>query len=167
MILLKVKKVYKKILVPYDFSMPADKALEHAVKLAKVLNSGSKTEVILLHVVADLPLYPLIGIKESSEAPRLVPLVEHIDKVHDEAIKYIAQMIEKKKMKYVSSEITFRTDVLKGIPVDKILEYAEKEKVDLIVLGNVGWGEISKSKTLGSVARDVVERAHNPVTIVR
>lgn len=154
--------------MPYDFSMPADKALEHAVKMAKALNKGSKkTEVILLHVVADLPLYPLIGIKESSEAPRLAPLVEHIDKVHDEATQYITQMIEKKKMKYTSSEITFRTGVLKGIPVEKILEYAEKEKVDLIVLGNVGWGEISKSKSLGSVARDVVERAYCPVTIIR
>jgi nucleotide-binding universal stress UspA family protein len=120
-----------------------------------------------LHVVARLPLYPLIGIKESSEASRLAPLVEHIDKVHDEAIKYITQIIENKQMRYVSPGISFTTEVLKGIPVEQILEYAEKEKVDLIVLGNVGGGEISESKTLGSAARGVVERERCPVTIVR
>jgi nucleotide-binding universal stress UspA family protein len=160
--------MYKKILVAYDMSMPADKALEHAVKLAKVVNNG-KVEVILLHVLAEMPIYPLIGIKESSSgAPRLAPLVEHIKKVHDEAIKYIAQMIDKKgRKRYASLGITFRAEVLKGIPVEKIVEYAEKEKVDLIVLGNVGWGEISNSKTLGSVARGVVEIAHCPVTIIR
>jgi nucleotide-binding universal stress UspA family protein len=159
--------MYKKILVPYDMSMLSDKALEHAVRLSMVINNDM-AEVILLHVVAEIPMYPLIGIKESSsQAPRVAQLVKHIEKVHEEAIKYIVQMIEKKgKEKDVLSGIAFRVDVLKGIPVEKILEYAEKEKVDLIVLGSEGWGEISKSKTLGSIARGVVEKAHCPVTVV-
>lgn len=148
-------------------SMLSDKALEHAVRLSMVINNDM-AEVILLHVVAEIPMYPLIGIKESSsQAPRVAQLVKHIEKVHEEAIKYIVQMIEKKgKEKDVLSGIAFRVDVLKGIPVEKILEYAEKEKVDLIVLGSEGWGEISKSKTLGSIARGVVEKAHCPVTVV-
>lgn len=159
--------MYKKILVPYDMSMLSDKALEHAVKLSKVINNDT-AEIILLHVVAEIPMYPLIGIKESSSgAPRVAQLVKHIEKVHDEAIKYIVQMIEKKgKEKDALSGVAFRVDVLKGIPVEKILEYAEKEKVDLIVLGSEGWGEISKSKTLDSIARGVVERTHCPVTVI-
>lgn len=158
--------MYKKILVPYDISMPAEKALEHAVKLAKVVNN-SKVEVILLHVVPELPLYPLMEMKESSNEPRAASLVEHIEKVHDEASRYIGQVIEKKRKTFTSSEITFRSMVLKGIPVEKILEYSEKEKVDLIIVGNVGWGEVSKSKTLGSVARGLVEGARCPITVVR
>lgn len=162
-----MKNMYNKILVSYDISMPADKAFEHAVKLAKAISDDKKVEVILLHVIAKLPLYPLMEIKESADAPRAAPLIEHIEKVHDEASKYIAQIMEKKIKRYESSGITIRTVVLKGVPVEKILEYAEKEKVDLIILGNLGWGEISKSKTLGSVARGVVERSSCPVTIVR
>jgi nucleotide-binding universal stress UspA family protein len=159
--------MYEKILVPYDMSMLSDKALEHAVKLSKAINND-KAEVILLHVVAELPMYPLIGIRESSsEAPRVAQLVKHIEKVHEEAIKYIVQMIEKKGgEKDALLGIAFKVEVLKGTPVEKILEYAKKEKVDLIVLGSEGWGEISKSKTLGSIARGVVERAHCPVTVV-
>lgn len=159
--------MYKKILVPFDFSMPAENALEHAVKLAKAVSGDKKVEVILLHVIAELPLYPLMEMKESASAPRAASIIEHIEKVHDEASKYIAQMIEKKKKRYASTGVTLRTEVLKGTPVEKILEYAEKEKIDLIILGNVGWGEITKSKTLGSVARGIAERAHCPVTIVR
>jgi nucleotide-binding universal stress UspA family protein len=80
--------MYKKILVPYDMSMLSDKALEYAVKLSKVINND-KAEVIL-HVVAEIPMYPLISIRESSsEAPRVAQLVKHIEKVHEEAIKYI------------------------------------------------------------------------------
>lgn len=158
--------MYSKILVPYDVSMPADDALEHAVKLAKAVNNG-KVEVILLHVIAKLPLYPLMEMKESTSSPRSASLIEHIEKVHDEAGDYLAQMIEEKRKRYISTGIKIRSVVLKGIPVEKILEYAEKEKVDLIILGNLGWGEITKSKTLGSVTRGVVERAHCPVMIVR
>lgn len=89
--------MYKKILVPYDMSMLSDKALEHAVRLSMVINNDM-AEVILLHVVAEIPMYPLIGIKESSsQAPRVAQLVKHIEKVHEEAIKYIVQMIEKKR----------------------------------------------------------------------
>lgn len=159
--------MYEKILVPYDISTSADKALEHAVKLAKAVGDDKKVEVILLHVIAELPLYPLMEMKESADAPQAASLIGHIEKVHDEASKYITQVIEEKRMRHVSAGINIRSVVLKGIPVEKILEYAEKEKVDLIVLGNLGWGEITKSKTLGSVARGVVERAHCPVTVVR
>lgn len=158
--------MYSKILVPYDISMPADKALEYAVSLAKAVKNG-KIEIILLHVIAALPLYPLVKMNESSSASQASSLIKHIEKVHGEARDFLAQMIEEKKKRFVSIGLTLKTEVLKGTPVEKILEYAEKEKVDLIILGNVGWGEITKSKTLGSVARGVVERANCPVTIVR
>lgn len=159
-------KMYSKILVPYDISMPADKALEYAVSLAKAVKNG-KIEIILLHVIAAPPLYPLVKMNESSSAPRASSLIKHIEKVHDDARDFLAQMIEEKRKRYISTGINIRSVVLKGIPVEKILEYAEKERIDLIILGNVGWGEIAKSKTLGSVARGIVERANCPVTIVR
>jgi nucleotide-binding universal stress UspA family protein len=41
--------MYKKILIPYDDSEPANRALDHAVNLAKL---SGQSEVILLHVIA-------------------------------------------------------------------------------------------------------------------
>jgi nucleotide-binding universal stress UspA family protein len=48
---------------------------------------------------------------------------------------------------------------------DTIIRIAEKEHVDLIVIGNVGRSGISKLKSLGSVSRGVSERAPCPVMI--
>lgn len=39
------------------------------------------------------------------------------------------------------------------------MEFVKKEKVDMIVIGNVGRSGISKIKTLGSVSRSVSESA--------
>jgi nucleotide-binding universal stress UspA family protein len=53
-----------------------------------------------------------------------------------------------------------------GHPVDVIVDVAEREKVDLIVLGSrglSGW----KSFLLGSVSDGVLHHAHCPVLIVR
>jgi nucleotide-binding universal stress UspA family protein len=47
-----------------------------------------------------------------------------------------------------------------------IIEFAAQEKIDLIVIGNVGSSGLSKIKTLGSVSRSVSERAPCPVMII-
>jgi|SRR5918995_6095024 hypothetical protein len=58
------------------------------------------------------------------------------------------------KNKYESLEIPLQTKVIadaKGSLVDNILKFAEDEKVDLIVIANIGLGGFSKFKALGSV----------------
>jgi nucleotide-binding universal stress UspA family protein len=55
---------------------------------------------------------------------------------------------------------------LSGNISDTIIEFARKEKVDLIVIGNVGRAGVSKIRTLGSVSRSVGERAPCPVMII-
>jgi nucleotide-binding universal stress UspA family protein len=158
--------MFSRILVPYDISMPADKALKHAVALAEVIGKG-KVEIILLHVVAELPLRPLIEIKESRRVPQTAAVIEHIEKVHDESRRYISQMIDTKCKKYRTRGIDVKAVILRGTPVEKILEFAAEKKFNLIIVGSVGWGEMTKSQTLGSVARGIVERARCPVTVVR
>jgi nucleotide-binding universal stress UspA family protein len=53
-----------------------------------------------------------------------------------------------------------------GYPADKIIEVADSEKVDLIVMGNVGRTGLSRLMALGSVSRTVSEKARCPVMIV-
>ena len=52
-----------------------------------------------------------------------------------------------------------------GPPADSIVDFANDQKVDLIVIGNVGLSGLSKVKALGSVSRSVSERASCPVLI--
>jgi nucleotide-binding universal stress UspA family protein len=78
------------------------------------------------------------------------------------------KMLETKKSKEIeSSNIMIRTYVTYGYPSDKILEFANKHQVNLIVMGSIGLTGFSRIKALGSVARSVSERAKCPVMIVR
>jgi len=49
---------------------------------------------------------------------------------------------------------------------DTIIKFANKEKANLIVVGNIGLSGISKLKTLGSVSRSIAEKSSCPVLIV-
>lgn len=51
-------------------------------------------------------------------------------------------------------------------PAQAIISYAEENGYDHIVLGTGGKGVVTRL-VLGSVSRDVVYRAHCPVTVVR
>jgi nucleotide-binding universal stress UspA family protein len=75
-------------------------------------------------------------------------------------------LVEKKDAIKKSRDFEIRTKVLTGHISDTIIEFAGKEKVDLIVIGNVGRAGISKIRTLGSVSRSVSERASCPVMII-
>ena len=90
-----------------------------------------------------------------------------------EAMKANAlEVLSKRKKKYeliMSNTAVIKTEVVVGnglsIP-DTIIEFAIKEKMDLIVLGNVGLSGLSKVKALGSVSRDIVEKSVCPVLVV-
>jgi nucleotide-binding universal stress UspA family protein len=60
----------------------------------------------------------------------------------------------------------FKTDVVQGKPVDKILEYAERGGIELIIMASAGLSGLSKITALGSVSREVLERSKCPVMIV-
>jgi nucleotide-binding universal stress UspA family protein len=51
---------YKKILVPYDSSKPSETALSEAIKIAETSRISSqhndKTQIILLHVIREIPI---------------------------------------------------------------------------------------------------------------
>ena len=49
---------------------------------------------------------------------------------------------------------------------ENIIKFSTEEQVDLIVLGNVRLGGISKIKALGSVSRNLIEISIRPVLVV-
>lgn len=179
---------YDRILVPYDKCKAADKALEHALMLAKSIQSK---EVILVHVVAEILLPHMMANYHlrSSRTGETINPHEYVKELYQEIKANALEMLENVKEKSqhaILSETTdegrnkqvavppspprsitkIRTKVLLGRPQDKILEFAREEGVDLIVIGNVCLRGLSRAKALGSVSRDVAERATCPVIIV-
>ena len=156
---------FEKILVPYDGSQFADKALENAIGIAKM--SGANTQVILLHVTPHIPI-PLTFERPvySAKTGKSIPLTQYIQELTEEMEENASKMLEEEKRKYAHHNIKIDTLSLNGYPPEKIMEFANREKVDLIVIGNVGLSGLSKVKALGSVSRSVSERASCPVLIV-
>ncbi len=53
------------------------------------------------------------------------------------------------------------TKVLIGSAADKIVEFASNENIDIMIIGNIGLGGMSKLKYLGSVSRYVRVKEQN------
>ena len=143
--------VYKKILVPYDISTPAENALEHAIKLEKA--SSKETEVILLHVIPEIPIYPVLeqAIRSRKDS-RLSAFKEHAQYVYSSLKNEVTKILDEKKHEFEQIGLKkFKTDVVQGRPVDKILEYAESNGVELIIMGSTGLSGVAKLRALGSV----------------
>lgn len=172
--------MYNKILVPIDGSKPADKALDHAINLIKSLsnnnndNNNIKIQLIILFVIPELPV-PL-GFEKpmrSLKTGETVSLSDYIKEMHQAMKSNALEILSQRKKKYepiMSNTAIITTEALvvgNGLSIsDTIIDFADKGKMDLIVLGNVGLSGLSKVKALGSVSRDIVEKSVCPVLVV-
>lgn len=158
--------MFRKILVPYDGSEPAGRALDQAVNIAKL--HADKPEVILLHVIAEFPTHHFIDRPARSiKTGEKTTLSHYLKEVYELMEMSAADVLTKKKEEMKNSrDFEITTKILAGHISDTIIQFAEKERVDMIVIGNVGRSGMAKIRTLGSVSRSVSERATCPVMIV-
>lgn len=148
-----------KILVPYDGSKYSAKALTRATELAHNLDS----EIILFSVVNVGYVSPpgLLGIIKSKKEKDTI-------KKWSKSVKADTEKMLKNALKKCESKgITASYVISEGEISSKILDFASKKKISLIVIGSHGLHGIGKLKTLGSVSRRVSENAKCPVLIVR
>lgn len=141
--------MYRKILVA-TMGEYMDEIMDHTLDII----GDKKTEVIGIYVV-------------DTSVPFLTPnkVKEMMTKELTERGKEILDSMEQKFYSPSSYMINFRKLLLEGDPADKIVETAEKEEVDLIVLGT-GKNRIDK-RLLGSVSEKVVHSAPCTVLLVR
>jgi nucleotide-binding universal stress UspA family protein len=157
--------MYKKILVPYDGSEPSDKALDHAVNIAKM---SGKSEVILLYVIAEFPTYHFIERPARSiKTGEKTTVSQYLKEVYELMEESANDVLDKKKEDIKKTTgLEIGTKLLTGHISNSIIDFAAKEKDDLIVIGHVGRSGMSKIRSLGSVSRSVSERAPCPVMII-
>lgn len=152
--------LYKKILVPTDFSENSDLAFKHAVMLARQNNA----QIYLLHVLPPvdtsmrnyLSTYMDREVFEKFEQNKMQDHQDELKKELDNfAAAELANFPEDLK-RFVGA------DVVIGHPVTKILEVAEQKDIDVIVMGTHGRGFLEHA-FLGSVAEKVLRKAQCPV----
>lgn len=145
--------MYKKILVPLDGSELAEKALPHAVAVAK----GTGAEVTLLTVV-QLTL-GAVGTKLEA-IPEAA--AERKAALKAEAMVYL----EKVQRDLKGQGITAHTASLEGDVASEVIAYAEREGFDLVAMATHGRSGIDRF-VMGSIAEKVVRSTTKPVLLIR
>lgn len=135
--------MFKNILVAIDGSKSSTKALDAACELAK----GSGGTLHILHVVREMQV-PL--------TPGLMDAYEKLERQRHELLTSAGEQLINQAKRSVETKgfDKIETDIGAGDPATAIVDYAAKEKVDLIVIGSRGHGKV-ESMLLGSVSRKV------------
>ena len=156
---------FKIILVPHDGSVMSDKALDKAVEIAK-LAKGS--QIIIIHVIPEIPTPIFLKEIRSPKTGVRVTFSEYMESLYEQMESDIKEKLKERKERYSNSGLDLEIYITIGKPTDKILEYSDQRKADLVVIGSIGVTGISKFfKGLGSVSRNVSEKVSCPVLIVR
>lgn len=146
-----------KILVPIDGSKNSMEAADYAIKMAEKYGS----EVAVLHVVNLDQNLQLLGIYRLSYPD---PIKKKIEEAKAEAQKWFTEIIRTAEVR----RVRIKTDVIDSpmSVVAAIVNYADQERSELIVIGTKGRSGIGKM-LLGSVASGVVTYAPCPVVVVK
>lgn len=135
------------VLVPFDESEPAQRALEHAIE------SFPDTDITVLTVIGE------VGSVNDSE-----------DLCYEDDDGAFAELAEERLTlaEDIANEhgTSIRTECEVGPPSEKIPEYAEAADVDHIVIGSHGRTGLSRL-IVGSVSENVARDASQPVTTVQ
>ncbi|RVU53809.1 universal stress protein [Anaerosphaera multitolerans] len=135
-----------KILIPVDGSKISKKIVERA----KDIGEKNSAKLILLHVMNEANL----------------PKEYHSQALYDFEIQKSKEILS--EMKEILSDYPYEIETFSksGSPYLEIIDLADKEDVDLIIMGNRGLGVFSRT-LLGSVSNKVLNHSKKSVLIVK
>lgn len=149
-----VNKDYGNILVPFDDSKFAQKALDVAKTLAKSFDST-------LHIVTVIDISSVVspGMIRSKERKAWEQIRLSIRQSAKKAV-------QQKENQCALEKVRTKAWVVEGSAVNEILKIIRQNDIDLVVIGSKGLSGLSKMKALGSVSRKISELSDCPVMII-
>ncbi|KTG29716.1 universal stress protein [Haloferax profundi] len=145
--------------VAVDGSEAADRALDYALTMVEPLGATiTIVHSVEPHVVVEGGTEPVTGIGDAGDrlaAESLEDAEARGERVLEEALEHVTE-----------AGVEATTELLYGDPVEALPAYADDVGADGLFVGHRG---ISKryEGLVGSVAKEIVERASCPVTVVR
>lgn len=147
---------YQRILVAIDFSEHSERALQRAVELA----ARCQANLSLLHVT-EMPIYPMANGFDTLDG--MMPLDMEVDiELTDELVNLAKDRLAKLAQKNGAGEA--EQNVVLGTIKADIIEQAESQKADLIVMGRHGMSGIKA--IMGSVTDSILHAAKCDVLAV-
>lgn len=145
----------KKILAPIDFSEHSMEAMRGAMELAKDVGA----EVHLMHVIAPhhsfIPLPLESNAEQSRELAREAAMIQQAEE----------ELARIKKADFGDSKNVFTYAVV-GHPVDKLVDYAKEQAIDLILMSTHGRSG-ARHMIIGGTTEKVVRNAPCSVLVFR
>lgn len=141
------KGPYSRIAVAIDKSMRSAAALCRALVLSKTFNS----KLYVIHVIPKKLPYAL---SQKIEIP--YEKYEILLKEGQEELNFARKLAEE-------IGVNMETVLLEGDPAEEILNFAEKNEIDLIIIGKKEKEDYLKN--LGSVSEAIVRRTRIPVLV--
>ena len=147
--------MYERILVATDGSPLSDKAVQHALSLAKI----SGATLIVLRVV---PRYP----RSYLEGGTTVDITE-IKRIEAQWSEQAQAQLGSIKAEGKSMGVPVKTSIAKSdLVAESIITAADKQEVDLIIMASHGRKGI-KRLLLGSETQHVLTHSSKPVLVLR
>ncbi len=162
--------MYKKILIGIDGSEPSTKALKEAAELAKTTGA----ELHVFHAIAhhyQLPVipFPIMPAPVSTYPPEKTVDPAVLQKFYEDAgkavIAHAKKFLEDLKLG-IEGKVVYKLELDIG-PEDFAIDYAKKNKIDLIIVGCKGHHGRLRRALLGTVALKIVNEAPCQVLVVR
>jgi nucleotide-binding universal stress UspA family protein len=146
---------YKKVLFCTDFSKISDCAFDYAFGIAK----RDEAVLYILHVIPPIPMpYGMYGMD-------VYLTKEQLDEIRATHQKDLEKMFNDKYLNHIKDKTKVKIVTKSGREDDEILEFAQKEKIDLVVIGTKGRTGM-EHLFLGSVAEKVIRRSPIPVFVI-
>jgi len=140
--------MFKKILVGYDGSEGAKKALRTAIDMAKHYGAGLHS----ISVEEDLPHY--------------AATVGEVQEAKAEKNGYFARLVEEAREMAAQESVTLHTKVVAGHEVQTIVDYVREHHFDLVVIGFMGHSKIY-DRVWGSTSQNITRLVPCTVMVVK
>ena len=152
----KKQKEISKILVPLDGSDNSIHALMEAISIARPSNAS----ITGIYVISSEK-----GTESFVDTLKPLSSLEEKNYTEKQLLEANGIMGDAGKICKENS-ISFQGIAAKGVPGDKIVQYAHYKEFDHIVIGMTGKGHVGEV-LLGSVSYHVIHHADIPVTVVK
>lgn len=142
-------KLYRKILLATDDSESARKAADAALELAHL--SGAKIYAVY---VIDRSIYS--SVPEDLEWEEA--MYARFRELGEEAVSYMEKAAK-------DTGLQVESVLLEGHPAEEIVNFAEKNGMDLIIIGSLGKSKVERF-LIGSISEKVIRNSKVPVLVV-
>lgn len=136
---------FEDVLIPTDGSDRADRAVDYGLKLAEQADA----DVHAMYVVDE---------RRYGETPALSSYELAFEQFEEEGQELTEDVAERARDRGLDAT----TEVTRGLPHEAIVQYADTEDVDLIVMGRAGAGG-AEAPHMGSVTDRVLRTTDTPV----